>query len=94
MKNSEALKKRVIRAMTIFPSLMAFGIFLNIITSQKIKWLFWLKLPAVIFEQLFELKSAPLSDSLILNLLFAFFFWLGISMLSDYIGSKLSKDKK
>lgn len=90
MNISEDFKKQIVRAMTIFPSLVAFGLFLNIITSQKISWLFWLKLPAVIFDKLFNIKSLELSENIILSSIFAFFFWMGISMLSGYIGSKFS----
>lgn len=87
MKNGK-FKESVISAVTIFPSLIAFGIFLNIITSQKISWLFWMNIPAIIFEQILEVKFLKLSDNVILNLIFAFIFWLGVSLLINYVSKK------
>ena len=92
MKNFD-LKKELTKSMTIFPSLIAFGLFLNIVTSQKISWLFWLKLPARIFEEIFELKFFNFSNNIIFNSIFAFLFWLLISLVSNLLGNRVLKKK-
>lgn len=89
--DKKKIKKSIISGITIFPSLIAFGIFLSMITSQKISWLFWINIPAWIFEELFEIKFLKLSDSIILNSIFAFIFWLTVSILSKYIKERVFK---
>ena len=73
----------------IFPILIVLGVVLWLITWGGFNMLFWLIIPSVIFEELFETCCYFVADSQILNLVFALIFWFVIGVALSLIGKKL-----
>jgi len=61
------------------------GIILSLITFGKFNYLFWLILPSILFEELFETCCYTFSNSQIANLIFALGFWFVIGSLVGLI---------
>jgi len=81
-----------ISAIIIFPVLAISGIILNAISLGKINLLFWMIIPAVFFEELFETIFFEFSNSQIANLIFAIIFWFCIGALTGWITGKLKNN--
>ena len=83
-----------ISGVIIFPVLAISGIALNLISLGKIKFLFWMILPSIIFEELFENSFVLFSDSQFTNLVFIIIFWFSIAAITGWITSKLKGASK
>ncbi len=79
----------LISAVIIFPVLAISGIALNLISLGKIQLLFWMILPSIFFEELFETSYIAFSDSQFANLVFIIIFWFSIGAIIELITSKL-----
>ena len=60
------------------PVVAALGLVLFAITLGEFNPLFWLVLPAIMFETLVEARFPVLADSYAANLIFALGFWFAI----------------
>ena len=81
----------ILSGIIIFPVLIVLGIILFVLTLGKINILFWLVIPSVAFEQIFETFCYKSSNRTLANLLFAFFFWFIIGATEGWISGKLKK---
>ena len=80
-----------ISGVIIFPVLAISGIALNLISLGKINPLFWIIIPAVIFEELFETSFFAFSNNQVSNFIFVIIFWFCIGGLTGWITGKLIK---
>ena len=78
-----------ISAVIILPVVALIGIALNIIITGQINLLFWIILPSILFEQLFETSFYAFSNSQLANLLFVLLFWSTLGALTGLIVTKL-----
>jgi hypothetical protein len=62
----------------IFPVLLLTSV---IAVALKTNILWWMIVPSVVFEEIFESFSTAISDSILLNLLFILVFWFAIGSL-------------
>ena len=62
----------------IIPAVAVLGIVFWAVSLGAFNPLFWLILPSIMFEQLFEAHFRAFSDSQLANLVFAFLFWFVI----------------
>ena len=62
----------------VFPILTVIGVIVAAFCSSDVNPLFSLILPSIVFEELLEDSFAVISDSYVLNFLFAILFWFGI----------------
>jgi len=88
--NYNKLPKWLLSGIIIFPVLLLSGIFLFALTFGKISILFWLIIPSVIFEELFETCCYVFSNNQIANLFFVLLFWFTIGGLLGWITEKLN----
>ena len=85
----------LISGILIFPVLGFTGLMLSWIFSNEDLLLFWMIVPSILFEEIFEAKYSGLADNLTLNLIFILLFWFVIGGLAGFllrhlIGSKSS----
>ena len=73
----------------ILPVVAFIGIALNVISAGQINFLFWIILPSILFEQLFETSFYAFSNSQLANLLFVLLFWSTLGALTGLIVTKL-----
>jgi len=64
----------VLAGILIFPVLMILGVIFFTIRISEFNILFWLVMPSIIFEELFETSYYAFSNSQVTNLLFALIF--------------------
>ena len=75
----------------IFPVIILIGVVLGIITLGAFNPLFWLVLPSIVFEQLFEQCCTVMSDNMIANAAFALLFWFLIGSTTQKFSAMASK---
>jgi len=68
----------LVSGVSILPAVAVLGLVLSAITLGGINPLFWLVLPAIMFETLVETRFPVLADSYAANLIFALGFWFAI----------------
>ena len=81
----------ILSGIIIFLVIILAGLILSIMTLGKFNFLFWLILPSILFEDLFENCCYTFSNDQIANLIFAIGFWFIIGSLIGFI---LCKKKK
>jgi hypothetical protein len=81
----------VLSGIIIFPVLMILGVIFFTITLGEFNILFWLIIPSIIFEELFETSYYAFSNSQVANLLFALIFWFIIGGTLGWITGKIKK---
>lgn len=81
-----------ISAVIILPVIALIGIALNIISTGQINFLFWIILPSILFEQVFETSFYAFSNSQLANLIFVLMFWSFLGALLGWITGKI-RDK-
>ena len=81
----------LISGIAIFPLLTILGLILYVISLGKVSFLFWMIIPSIIFEELFETHFYSLSNNIILNTLFIILFWFS---LAAFLGVILKEFKK
>ena len=81
----------ILSGILIFPLLIFISLVLFIFTQGKVSYLFWLVIPSIIFEELFEAYFYVLSNNQIANLVFAFIFWFSIGSFISWITLKIKK---
>jgi len=74
-----------ISAVIILPVVALIGIALNIISAGQINLLYWIILPSILFEQVFETSFYAFSNSPLANLLFVFLFWSSTGALVGWL---------
>jgi len=88
-KNYFAILSRLpswlISALIIVPIVALIGIILYAISAGQINFLFWIILPSILFEQLFETSFYAFSNSYLANLVFVILFWTSIGALVGWI---------
>ncbi len=77
----------LISGVSILPAVAALGLVLFAVTLGGFNPLFWLVLPAIMFETLFELRFPVLADSYAGNLIFAVGFWFTIGAATGMLGT-------
>lgn len=78
-----------ISAVIILPVVALIGIALNIISAGQINFLFWIILPSILFEQVFETRFYAFSNSPLANLLFVFLFWFSTGALVGWLIARI-----
>ena len=78
MRRLRVLPSWVVSGIAIFPVLVVVGLLAGVATAGRVGVLFWLVLPAIVFEEALEASFTALSDDLLANALFALAFWFGI----------------
>lgn len=94
LKNNMNLKNIphwLLSGIIIFPVLIVFGVTAYVLTLGKFNALFWLIIPSVIFEDLFETCCYFFSNSQLANLLFVLIFWSVIGATACSITSRIKK---
>lgn len=81
----------ILSGIMIFPVIIILGLILWVITWGAFNALFWLIIPSIIFEELFETCCYVFSNSQIANLIFALIFWFVIGGLTGCGVSKIKK---
>jgi len=79
----------LISALIIIPIVALIGVALFLISAGQINMLFWIILPSILFEQLFETSFYAFSNSQIANLAFVLLFWSFIGASGGLIISKI-----
>ena len=75
----------------ILPVVAVLGILLWAITLGAFSPLFWLILPAILFETLVETSFRAMSDSRALNFLFAVLFWFVVGAGTGWLSALLRR---
>lgn len=92
-KNYFAILSRLpswlISALITVPIVTLIGIILYAVSAGQINFLFWIILPSILFEQLFETNLYAFSNSYIANLVFVILFWTSIGALVGWITSMI-----
>lgn len=92
-KNYFAILSRLpswlISALITVPIVALIGIILYAVSAGQINFLFWIILPSILFEQLFETNLYAFSNSYIANLVFVILFWTSIGALVGWITSMI-----
>ena len=68
---------------------MVLGVILLILTLGKISVLFWLIIPSIFFEEIFETCCYAFSDSYVINFLFALFFWFIVGAVLGWTNDRI-----
>jgi hypothetical protein len=76
---------------SIFPILIVSGLLFGIVSGGKISALYWVVIPSIIFEEIFETCCRTFSDNMISNVLFVGIFWFGIGSLTDLLTVRIKK---
>ncbi|MFH1767384.1 MAG: hypothetical protein ABH826_04865 [Patescibacteria group bacterium] len=84
----------ILSGLAIFPVLIVLGIVLFALTVGKFSILFWLIIPSIIFEELFETCCYVFSDSQVVNLFFALLFWFIIGAAVGWVSEKLQNPSR
>jgi len=89
--NLKKLPNWLLSGIFIFPVIFILGFIFFTFTFGKFNILYWLIIPSVIFEELFETCCYTLSNNQIVNLFFALFFWFIIGGALGWITGKIKK---
>ncbi|HUV42720.1 MAG TPA: hypothetical protein VMY36_02320 [Patescibacteria group bacterium] len=81
----------LVSGVMIFPVLIVLGLLFGLITGGKISILFWMVIPSIIFEEIFETCCRAFSDNFIFNVLFVGIFWFGIGSLTGLLAERIKK---
>jgi hypothetical protein len=81
----------LISGVIIFSVLIVLGVILFIFTFGKISVLFWLIIPSIFFEEIFETCCYAFSNSYVFNFLFALFFWFTIGAVLGWTTDRIKK---
>lgn len=76
-------------ALIIIPVVAMIGVALFLISAGQINILFWIILPSILFEQLFETSLYAFSNSQLANLVFVLLFWSFIGASVGWIISRI-----
>lgn len=76
-------------ALIIIPVVALIGVALFLISTGQINMLFWIILPSILFEQLFETSFYAFSNSQLANLVFVLLFWSFIGASVGWIISRI-----
>jgi hypothetical protein len=79
----------IISAIIIVPIVALMGIVMYALSAGQVNFLFWIILPSILFEQLFETSFYAFSNSYLANLLFVVLFWTSIGALVGWITNKI-----
>jgi len=77
----------LVSGVAIVPAVAVVGLLLFAITLGGFNPLFWLVLPAIMFETLVEARFPVLADSYAANLIFALGFWFAIGAATGLLSS-------
>ena len=77
----------LVSGFTIVPAVAVICLVLFTVTLGGINPLFWLVLPAILFETLVEARFPVLADSYAANLAFALLFWFAIGAATGLLNS-------
>ncbi len=69
----------------VFPVLVVLGAVLHFVSNGDVNALFWMVIPSVVFEELFESCCFEFSNCFIFNSLFVFLFWYFTGILISWI---------
>jgi len=89
--NIKKLPNWLLSGIIIFPVIIILGFIFFALTLGKFDILFWLIIPSIIFEEIFETCCYAFSNSYIANLLFALFFWFVIGAMLDWLVDRVKK---
>ena len=79
----------IISAIIIVPIVAFLGIVMYTLSAGQVNFLFWIILPSILFEQLFETSFYAFSNSYLANFLFVLLFWTSIGALVGWITNKI-----
>lgn len=81
----------LVSGVAIVPVVAVLGLVLFALTLGGFNPLFWLVLPAIMFETLVEVRFPALADSYAANLIFAFLFWFAIGAATGLLNTVLRR---
>jgi len=84
----------VLSGSVIFPILMFLGFIFYGLSSGKVNLFFWMIMPSIFLEEVFESCCYNLSNSIFLNFIFIILFWFLIGATIGYWVKKLREKKK
>ncbi len=92
--NLQKLPNPLLFGIIVFPVIIILNIILFILTLGKINILFWLIIPSIIFEELFEKKYYVFSDNQIANIVFVLIFWFIVGASLGWIAKQITNQTK
>lgn len=90
--NFKKLPTWFLQGIFIFPFLILISVVFFFLTFGEFNILFWLVVPSIIFEEIFEGCCYTFSNNYLANLIFALIFWFVIGVLIGRFSRKLNKD--
>lgn len=82
----------VVSGIMIFPVIVLIGIVLSIITGGNFKVLYWVIIPNLLFEELFEICCNVFAKNETANVISTFVFWFTIGALTDLFSYPFRKN--
>jgi hypothetical protein len=81
----------LVSGVSIFPILIVSGLLFGFVSGGKISALYWMVIPSIIFEEIFETCCRAFSDNMISNVLFVGIFWFGIGSLAGLLTERIKE---
>ncbi|MDX2443362.1 MAG: hypothetical protein QNK30_06135 [Bacteroidales bacterium] len=81
----------LISALITVPIVALLGVVFYVLSTGQINFLFWIILPSILFEQLFETSFYAFSNSQLANLIFVLLFWSSIGALVGWITAMIRR---